>query len=61
MQVHLLLAELKRFAPFSEGDDLETKHRFIKGAGSLNVLDGQHQMIDAVNLRCGTHYRLLPL
>jgi hypothetical protein len=53
VQVDLLLAELQGFAASAKGNGLHAQHALVKGAGALDILHGQHQMIKAINVHNG--------
>jgi hypothetical protein len=50
MQVDLLLAKAQCGAPFAKGDDLHPQHPRIELAGAGDVGDGQHEVVEAVDL-----------
>src|SRR3546814_6236528 len=50
VQVDLLPAEGERGAALAEAHDLHAEDPAVEGAGRLDVADGEHEMVDAVDL-----------
>jgi hypothetical protein len=49
MQVDLLITEGERLPLITERDDLHAEHTAVEIAGSADVADGEHEMVDAVD------------
>ncbi len=58
VQVDLLLAETQRRPPFAEMHDLHAEHPRVEGAGSLDVGDGQDEVIETRDVHCRPRFAL---
>jgi len=46
MEIDLLPAELQSLAATSEADRLHTEYAVVENAGGLDILDGEHQVVE---------------